>query len=253
MLSIKGVKEEDLRIVVEELCGTIDDNLRVSELRKLITKSDNFASDPDFVLEILTSTVAERKQKEEQERLERERQHELELVRINATIQSRASNGSPSPTDSHQGDTPTESIEKLITNVKMLTLPVPTKSENWNLFFVSIEQAFQSKNVPEEMKAEILINILGEKAANILIYITGDELKDYSSVKKLVLREYKPSAQCCLENFRNARRMPNETRMQFMSRIVSSWEYYCELRRVKDLETLKRLIVADRLFQMLGY
>ncbi|XP_023230723.1 uncharacterized protein LOC111630795 [Centruroides sculpturatus] len=258
MLSIKGVKKEDLRIVAEELCGTIDDNLRVSELRELITKSDDFACDPDFVLEILTSTVEERKRKEEQEslkreqeRLERERQHELELARISATIQSRASNGSPSFTDSHPGDGPAGSIEKLITSVKTLTLPVPTKSENWNLFFVSIERASQSKNVPEEMKSEILINILGEKTANILIYITGDELTDYSSVKKLVLREYEPSAQCCLENFRSARRRPDETHMQFMSRIASSSEYYCELRRVKDLESLKRLIVADRLFQTL--
>lgn len=262
MLNVKGMKKEDLRVVAEELGKSVHNDLKMSDLKELIVKSDDFVNDPGFVMEFLASTVADRKHREEQEIIkaevlktkleleerERERQHQLELARINQNMVNSSSSGSINSHSIIETDT---CIEKLIKSIRTLTLPVPTKVENWNLFFSSIERAFQTKNIPEESKAEILINILGDKATNVLIYITGDELKNYESVKKLILREYEPSPQCCLDNFRKAKRRSNETHMQFMTRLVTTFEYYCELRKAKDFETLKQLIVADKMFQTL--
>ncbi|GFW86401.1 retrovirus-related Pol polyprotein from transposon 412 [Trichonephila clavipes] len=60
-------------------------------------------------------------------------------------------------------------IENMIKSIKTLSLPVPTRSENFNLFFQSLERAFLTKKINDEYKSEILINLLGERAHNVLL------------------------------------------------------------------------------------
>ncbi|GFV79558.1 hypothetical protein TNCV_280091 [Trichonephila clavipes] len=49
-------------------------------------------------------------------------------------------------------------IENMIKSIRTLSLPVPTRSENFNLFFQSLERAFLTKKINDEYKSEILIN-----------------------------------------------------------------------------------------------
>ncbi|GFY30310.1 transposon Tf2-6 polyprotein [Trichonephila clavipes] len=60
-------------------------------------------------------------------------------------------------------------IENMINSIRTLSLPVPTRSENFNLFFQSLERAFLTKKINDEYKSEILINLLGERAHNVLL------------------------------------------------------------------------------------
>ncbi|GFW06072.1 retrovirus-related Pol polyprotein from transposon opus [Trichonephila clavipes] len=78
-----------------------------------------------------------------------------------------------------------------------------------------------------------------------------EELKDYESLKQVVLKEYEPSPKICLENFRKAKRSSDETFSQFASRLTSMWLYYCKLRGANDFESVNQLIVADKMFEML--
>ncbi|GFT21262.1 CCHC-type domain-containing protein [Trichonephila clavipes] len=82
----------------------------------------------------------------------------------------------------------------MIKSIKTLSLPVPTRSENFNLFFQSLERAFLTKKINDEYKSEILINLLGERAHNVLLYIKKEELNDYEKLKSIVLREFQESA-----------------------------------------------------------
>ncbi|GFX70517.1 uncharacterized protein TNCV_874911 [Trichonephila clavipes] len=50
------------------------------------------------------------------------------------------------------------------------------------------KKAFKTKNVPEKLKPEILLNILGEKANNLMIYLRDEDLSDYNKLKAIVLR-----------------------------------------------------------------
>ncbi|GFU63027.1 DUF1758 domain-containing protein [Trichonephila clavipes] len=81
-------------------------------------------------------------------------------------------------------------IENMIKSIKTLSLPVLTRSENFNLFFQSLERAFLTKKINDEYKSEILINFLGERARNVLLYIKKEELNDYEKLKSIVLREF---------------------------------------------------------------
>ncbi|GFU04298.1 DUF1758 domain-containing protein [Trichonephila clavipes] len=101
-------------------------------------------------------------------------------------------------------------IENMITSIKTLSLPVPTRSEHFNLFFQSLERAFLTKKINDEYKSEILINLLGERAHNVLLYIKEEELNDYEKLKSIVLREFLTPREC-LNSFKNAVKSSGET------------------------------------------
>ncbi|GFX32739.1 CCHC-type domain-containing protein [Trichonephila clavipes] len=93
--------------------------------------------------------------------------------------------------------------------------------------------------------------MLGDKVSNLLVNLGEEELKDYESLKQVVLKEYEPSPKICLENFRKAKRNSDETFSQFASRLTSMWLYYCKLRGANDFESVNQLIVAVKMFEML--
>ncbi|GFX13267.1 CCHC-type domain-containing protein [Trichonephila clavipes] len=93
--------------------------------------------------------------------------------------------------------------------------------------------------------------MLGDKVSNLLINLGEEELKNYESLKQVVLKEYEPSPKICLENFRKAKRNSDETFSQFAFRLTSMWLYYCKLRGANDFESVNQLIVADKMFEML--
>ncbi|GFX02709.1 transposon Ty3-I Gag-Pol polyprotein [Trichonephila clavipes] len=116
---------------------------------------------------------------------------------------------------------------------------------------VSHKRLFKTKNVPDEFKGEILLNLLGEKAENILVYVKDEEISDYNKFKSSVLREFEPTPLICLQNFQKAKRMPNETHVQLASRLLTNWDQYCNLRNVNDFNSLKDLIVSYKLYETL--
>ncbi|GFV56448.1 hypothetical protein TNCV_4203721 [Trichonephila clavipes] len=56
-----------------------------------------------------------------------------------------------------------------------------------------------------------LLQPKGDKVSNLLVNLGEEELKDYESLKQVVLKEYEPSPKICLENFRKAKRNSDET------------------------------------------
>ncbi|GFX23366.1 transposon Tf2-6 polyprotein [Trichonephila clavipes] len=143
-------------------------------------------------------------------------------------------------------------IENMIKSIKTLSLPVPTRSENFNLFFQSLERAFLTKKINDEYKYEILINLLGERAHNVLLYIKEEELNDYEKLKSLVLREFQLTPRECLNSFKNAVKSSGETYIQFAARLTTNFQYYCSLRKVNSFESLCDLIISDKLFETLN-
>ncbi|GFT95497.1 DUF1758 domain-containing protein [Trichonephila clavipes] len=93
--------------------------------------------------------------------------------------------------------------------------------------------------------------IKGEKAANIIIYLNDEDLKNYDKIKSIILQEFEPTPQSCLENFKKATRQNCESHVQFASRLTTNWEYYLKLRNVSNFEVLKQLIVSDKIFSTL--
>ncbi|GBM46975.1 hypothetical protein AVEN_217279-1 [Araneus ventricosus] len=165
------------------------------EKRETLTNKEYF-EDAQFFKDFLISTVENRKKEEENRKQEEEirreeirkeerrieREHELVFARIRAARNDENRSPLPSVTSNREGDI---YLDKLIKGVEILTIPVPRKTESWNLFFDSLERAYKHKKVHEEFWAEILLKLLGDKVSNVLVYIKEEDLNDYAKVKLL--------------------------------------------------------------------
>ncbi|GFX21490.1 integrase catalytic domain-containing protein [Trichonephila clavipes] len=214
---------------------------------------DSFKDDPDFVINLLNLSVEDRQAKAERQLQETNSQLELEKIKLQQIereieLQKALAEGQATQ-QSSKGDT--INLENLIKSAKTLTIQIPTKTENFGLFFQSLERSFRVKNVPENLKAEILINILGERAHNVLLYIKDDEIKEYDLVKSLILKEFQPTAQECLLNFRKAKRQADETHVQFATRLSAMFKYYLKIRNVVDFKSLVDLMISDKFLDTL--
>ena len=243
----KGATKADLLLVATELGEELAESLSLVDLKDLILNNKHYKKDPEFVTEI-TKTIIEERKSDKQHTIELEKL-KIERVSTELELQKLKTESSLKRTETSEGEF--VSIDSLLKSVQILTCKVPTKPENWGFFFNSLERAFTAKCVPDKFKAEILLNLLGEKANNILTYISDQEFNDYSKIKSIVLREYEPTPQICLDNFRKAQKYSNENYTQFASRMINSFDYYLKLRKVEDFASLKGLMVADKIFQTL--
>ncbi|GFY13071.1 integrase catalytic domain-containing protein [Trichonephila clavipes] len=254
----KNALKEDLIRVVEDLDGTVESTDTIAKLKTKIENSSTFESDPDFVKTLIQKCIDERVSRNEREvTLEKQKIElaKLQLAKLEKEIELQTAKNkalSLNPAAKVEEKQFETNIENMITSIKTLSLPVPTRSENFNLFFQSLERAFLTKKINDEYKSEILINLLGERAHNVLLYIKEEELNDYEKLKSIVLREFQLTPRECLNSFKNAVKSSGETYIQFAARLTANFQYYCSLRKVNSFESLCDLIISDKLFETLN-
>ncbi|GFV14943.1 integrase catalytic domain-containing protein [Trichonephila clavipes] len=250
--------KEDLIRVVENLDGTVESTDTIVKLKTKIENSSTFESDPDFVKTLIKNCIDERVSRNEREvTLEKQKIElaKLQLAQLEKEIELQTAKNealSLNPAAKVEEKLFETNIENMITSIKTLSLSVPTRSENFNLFFQSLERAFLTKKINDEYKSEILINLLGERAHNVLLYIKEEELNDYEKLKSIVLREFQLTPRECLNSFKNAVKSSGETYIQFAARLTANFQYYCSLRKVNSFESLCDLIISDKLFETLN-
>ncbi|GFY16977.1 transposon Ty3-I Gag-Pol polyprotein [Trichonephila clavipes] len=187
----RGARKEELILIADELGEKTTPEMKVLDLKNLILNSEKYKNNKEFMDDYLDSIIsnrisyeeqarADRKSKEEQARVTAESQLEferinlekvkleIELGKINLERAKLESQRDSNELQRTNPETKQTSIENFILSVRTLTLPIPKKQEGWNLFFSSLERSFKTKNVPDEFKGEILLNLLGEKAENTL-------------------------------------------------------------------------------------
>ncbi|GFU11146.1 integrase catalytic domain-containing protein [Trichonephila clavipes] len=211
----KNSLKEDLISVVEDLDGTVESTDTIAKLKAKIENSSTFESDPDFVKTLIKNCIDERVSRNERD-LEKQKIElaKLQLAQLEKEIELQTAKNealSLNPAAKVEEKQFETNIENMITSIKTLSLPVPTRSENFNLFFQSLERAFLTKKINDEYKSEILINLLGKRAHNVLLYIKKEELNDYEKLKSIVLREFQLTPRECLNSFKNAVKSSGET------------------------------------------
>ncbi|GFU51300.1 DUF1758 domain-containing protein [Trichonephila clavipes] len=209
---------EDHIRVVEDLDGTVESTDTIAKLKTKIKKSSTFESDPDFVKTLIKNCIDERVSRNEREAtLEKQKIElaKLQLEQLEKEVELQTAKNevlSLNPAAKVEEKQFETNIENMIKSIKILSLPVPTRSENFNLFFQSLERAFLTKKINDEYKSEILINLL---------------------TKELIM------SYC-------------ETYIQFAARLTANFQYYCSLRKVNSFESLCDLLISDKLFETLN-
>ncbi|GFY02310.1 transposon Tf2-6 polyprotein [Trichonephila clavipes] len=224
----KNALKEDLIRVVENLDGTVESTDTIVKLKTKIESSSTFESDPDFVKTLIQNCIDERVSQNEREITSEQKIElaKLQLAKLEKEIELQLAKNkalSLNPAAKVEEKQFETNIENMIKSIKTLSLPVPTRSENFNLFFQSLERAFLTKKINDEYKSEILINLLDERAHNVLLYIKEEELNDYEKLKSIVLREFQLTPRECLNSFKNAVKSSGETYIQFAARLTANF------------------------------
>ncbi|GFX52075.1 transposon Tf2-6 polyprotein [Trichonephila clavipes] len=223
----KNALKEDLKRVVENLDGTVESTDTIVKLKTKIENSSTFESDPDFVKTLIQNCIDERVSQNEREVTSEQK---IELAKLQLAKLEKE-------------------IELQLAKNKALSLNPAAKVEE-KQFETNIENMI--KKINDEYKSEILINLLGERAHNVLLYIKEEELNDYEKLKSIVLREFQLTPRECLNSFKNAVKSSGETYIQFAARLTANFQYYCSLRKVNSFESLCDLIISDKLFETLN-
>ncbi|KAF8795205.1 hypothetical protein HNY73_003080 [Argiope bruennichi] len=197
----KNTKKKDLIIVAEAIGEVVPEKTNAVQLKQIMENCQSAKDDLEFVKDIIISTVEEREKIEAEERgkieaeraseeaeqvREKERQFELEKIKLTLAHEESMKKVQATgisipnglPPESHA-----ESIKQIIKSIRALIMPIPTKSENFNLFFNILERAFETKQVKTEYKAEVLLNVLGEKSRHVLLYVNEREIKYYDEIR----------------------------------------------------------------------
>ncbi|GFX81296.1 hypothetical protein TNCV_2512851, partial [Trichonephila clavipes] len=108
----------------------------IIEWKTKLEKPAAFKDDPDFVINLLNLSVEDRQAKAERQLQETNSQLELEKIKLQQIereieLQKALAEGQATQ-QSSKGDT--NNLENLIKSVKMLTIQIPTKTENFGLF-----------------------------------------------------------------------------------------------------------------------
>ncbi|GFW22917.1 transposon Tf2-6 polyprotein [Trichonephila clavipes] len=224
----KNALKEDFKRVVEKLDGIVESTDTIVKLKTKIENSSTFESDPDFVKTLIKNCIDERVSRNEREVTLGKQKIELAKLQL-AKLEKE--------------------VELQRVKNKALSLNPAAKVEE-KQFETNIENMI--KKINDEYKSEILINLLGERAHNVLLYIKEEELNDYEKLKSIVLREFQLTPRECLNSFKNAVKSSGETYIQFAARLTANFQYYCSLRKVNSFESLCDLIISDKLFETLN-
>ncbi|GFS98535.1 integrase catalytic domain-containing protein [Trichonephila clavipes] len=233
-----NLKKDELISVAVEMGLEIPSKAKIIDLKKLIESSAVYKNDIEFVRSLVENALEKSKQEAEAEKNKREaekykREAEIQLEKIKLSqiekqlelekVMKESEKNSQS-LESGQPSSITDKLEK---------------------------KAFQIKSVPDELKAEILLNILGGRVNNLLTYVSQEDFSNYVKIKELILKEFEPTPQECLSNFKKARKLPSENYVQFASRLSATFDYYCQLRKVNEFRSLCDLIISDKIFETL--
>ncbi|GFY20013.1 integrase catalytic domain-containing protein [Trichonephila clavipes] len=244
-----NLKKDELISVAVEIGLEIPSKAKIIDLKKLIESSAVYKNDIEFVKSLVENALE--KSKQEAEKNEREAEIQLEKIKLSQIEREEGIEKDSQSLESGEPSSITDKLESLVKSIKTLTIQVPVRSESFNLFFHSLEKTFQIKSVPDELKAEILLNILGERVNNLLTYVSQEDLSNCVKIKELILREFEPTPQECLSNFKKVRKLPSENYVQFASRLSATFDYYCQSRKVNEFRSLCDLIISDKIFETL--
>ncbi|GFX66751.1 retrovirus-related Pol polyprotein from transposon opus [Trichonephila clavipes] len=168
-------KKIDLIQLARDLDESPDPSMSKIVLRNLIISSKYYKEEEAKVLlEVIT---AERLETEQQQKLEQE-QLSIEKLRLEIEL---SRNANQSATQNNGQTSRVKSLDEIVKMVRLLTIKVPNKSDGWDYFFSSLEKAFASEMVSDELKPKVLLCMLGDKVSNLLVNLGEEELKDYES------------------------------------------------------------------------
>ncbi|GFV86653.1 retrovirus-related Pol polyprotein from transposon 17.6 [Trichonephila clavipes] len=213
-------RKEDLRML-----GLVpSDNLKIIELKDLITNSDRY--DEDIVKDMLSVIVEERTATEKQKAAEleekqkavvvaqqREREFELEKMKIQLEMQKL----SQAPVTSQQLEHPKLELNRII-------LRFNSKEDEMGLYLTIFEHQVKFLNIPEETWTAYLIGSLPPDIAQLIATEDEDDAQNYEKVKEMLLKRFRVTGDRFRQYFSQQKKNPDSTWQDFYFKLSSYFE-----------------------------
>ena len=138
--------------------------------------------------------------------------------------------------------------KKYSSALKQVVSPMSNDASELPQFFEDIEVVFDTFDVPEDLKAKLLLPFLSQKAKTLTARLTAEELDDYGKLKDFLLSEFKLTPREYKAHFDMASKQADETYIYFAARLRNYLCYYLRSRSVNNsYDRLCDLLISDKL------
>ncbi|GFV72540.1 retrovirus-related Pol polyprotein from transposon 17.6 [Trichonephila clavipes] len=240
-------RKEDLRMLATELGLAPSDNLKIIELKDLITNSDRY--DEEFVKDVLSVIVEERTATEKQKATEleekqkamvlaqqREREFELEKMKIQLQMHKL----SQAPVTSQQ-------LENLKLELNRIIPRFNSKEDEMGLYLTIFERQAKFLNIPENTWTAYLIGSLPPDIAQLIAREDEDDAQNYEKVKEMLLKRFRVTGDRFRQYFSQQKKNPDSTWRDFYFELSSYFEGWIKELKITTFDQLKSLIIADQI------
>ena len=114
-------------------------------------------------------------------------------------------------------------------------------------FFDTVEKLYEIYEVPEDVRAKLLLPLLTKQAKSIVGRLPLANLGRYAELKKFLLFEFKLTPKEYKNRFDEATKRADETYVLFAARLRNLLDYYLRSRDVCNFDSLCNLIISDKM------
>ncbi|GFX46116.1 retrovirus-related Pol polyprotein from transposon 297 [Trichonephila clavipes] len=240
-------RKKDLRMLATELGLAPSDNLKIIELKDLITNSDRY--NEEFVKDGLSVIVEERTAIEKQKAAEleekqkamvlaqqRERQFEQEKMKIQLQMQKL----SQALVTSQQLENPKLELNRIIPRFN-------SKEDEMGLYLTIFERQAKFLNIPENTSTAYLIGSLPPDIAQLIAREDEDDAQNYEKVKEMLFKRFRVTGDRFRQYFSQQKKNPDSTWRDFYFELSSYFEGWIKELKITTFDQLKSLIIADQI------
>ena len=178
----------------------------------------------------------EEKERERQERIEIEKEKlQFELKMKELELQGK-SKSKPLPLDSG----------KSFDVTKHIRLVPPFQEKEVDKYFLHFEKVAENLKWPREHWTLLLQSVVIGKAREIYTQLSLEQSSDYDKFKELILKAYELVPEAYRQKFRDCRKEPNQTHVEFARTKEQLFDRWCSSKKVgSDHEKLRQLMLVE--------
>ena len=137
--------------------------------------------------------------------------------------------------------------------MKGVLYPMPSEANDLTLYFENVDRLFDTNEVGDDLRISLLTPFLTERARRAMLSLSSTDCDTYEHWKQSLLREHRLTSLVYKQNFYQAVREPNESCLQFSTRLSCLLKYYLESRKISNsYDDLVALLLSDRLKESLS-
>ncbi|GFT42437.1 retrovirus-related Pol polyprotein from transposon 297 [Trichonephila clavipes] len=223
MVFLGRSRKEDLRMLATELGLAPSDNLKIMELKDLITNSDRY--DDEFVKDMLSVIVEEYTATEKQKAADLEEKQKAVVV-------------------AQQREREFE-LEKMKIQLEMPRFN--SKEDEMGLYLTIFERQAKFLNIPEKTWTAYLIGSLPPDIAQLIAREDEDDAQNYEKVKELLLKRFQVTGDRFRQYFSQQKKNPDSTWRDFYFELSSYFKGWIKELKITTFDQLKSLITADQI------